>query len=88
MHELVSSCVVVLCGSSSLLMLFRVFFQAIQKAGIEALQPDVAVVPGIPGLAEAYYLSEADNKKVGLTLPRNDGDEVCMQMLCVIVMSC
>lgn len=44
-------------------------FQAVQDAGLELLEPEVAdvqvvvVIPGIPGIAEAYYL---DKKEVGL----------------------
>jgi len=60
-------------------------FQAIQKAALKALQPDDAAVLEIPSIAEAYYLTEEDNKKVGLVLLGNDGDEVCIQMLLVVL---
>lgn len=63
----------------------RYLFQAIQKAGLEALQPNVDDCQEIPSIAEAYHLTEADNKKVCLTLLGNDGDNVCMQMLLVVV---
>lgn len=65
--------------------------QTIRKTGLEALQPDVADVQGIPSIAEAYYLTEAHNEKVGLILLGNDGDRgVYADATCggAIVMSC
>lgn len=50
----------------SLMLYHNVLFQAFQNAGLDLLQPDVAevkVIPGIPGIAEAYHL---DKKEVGL----------------------
>jgi len=49
-----------------------ILFQAIRKAGLEALHPVDADVQGIPSITEAYFLTEADNKKVVLILG-NDG---------------